>query len=241
MHLVAAQKSSWIREYAEPIWVQAIKEQFDLTAIEPNPNSLPEIEINDDVKDVIEQLKRLDEDISTTLEEKAVHDGLITEYRSWKAELRKLKGVNTSELEKKISTYETNTAVIKASLARLKSTKTAIKKRSSKEVSKELRRIESLKRNNYIKAKLDANKDQFLFKKCAVIVRVYNISNHEFDAPNFGLTLKPILDAGTDSGLLWEDDNNSIIEGGVLFLSGGKSPVKGEYMFEIEVISEWPW
>ena len=76
-----------------------------------------------------------------------------------------------------------------------------------------------------------------LFATCSVRVTVHNISRRTFDAPNFAPTVKAILDGGTDCGILWKDDNNSIITGGVLF-TGGDMKFKDRYVFDIEVEGE---
>lgn len=244
-HIVAAQKSAWIREYAETVWADAVKEQHSVTAIEPNAEDLIKIEVRAEIQDMIDNLKSFDDDIKSKEEEKASHAVLKKNYQEWKKELRSLKKTSkdvteTLNLEQKIADYDKKTAAITADIKRLKAAKASAKQRSSKDIAKELRKIEGSKRRNYISQKLSLNSQNQLFNKCAVIVRVSNITAHEFDAANFYPTVKPILDAATDTGVVWPDDNNSIISGGVLFLSGGKSATK-DYIFEIEIMSEWPW
>lgn len=244
MHIVAAQKSAWIRSYSEQIWAKEAKEQFNITAIEPKPSELKEFPISDEVKTILQDIEEIDKELEEVLTERTIHDGLLPQYKKWKTELRVAKKDNNEslfeELEESIHSYEKKLATLKASAQRLKASKAAIKKRTSKEVSKELRKVEGNKRKDYISKKLELNSHQQLFEECAVIVRVSNITAHKFDAANFYPTVKAILDGATDTGIIWPDDNNDIIKGGVLFLDGGKSEDK-EYKFDIEIISDWAW
>jgi hypothetical protein len=244
-HIVSAQKSSRIRAAAEEIWKQAVLEQHKLIAKEPVLSILPDREIPAEIQDKLNELQEIDNEVKSYEKEKITHDAKTDTYKQWKITLKTLKKEKASQteieaLEDQIHTYERLAAEIQAGLRRTRATRTAAKARSSSEIKKAINKIENAKRRDYIAAKLIANSDQHLFKKCAVIVKVSNITSHDFDSPNFFPSLKPILDAATDTGIIWADDNNNVITGGVLFLPGGKSASK-DYIFEIEIIEEWPW
>lgn len=245
-HIVSAQKSSWIREYAEGIWLQAVEEQFPhIEIIEPDL-SLQEIPMAS--PEVMAAQKEM-EDLATELSEAEAAgkelDALKAKHTQNKAALKQLKKAQaefseTLSLEQEISDYEEAKLANTAAKKRIKATLTKHKKSHGKEIAKELGRIQRAQRKQYINEKIKANKGHLIFDTCAVIVRVHNISQHDFDAPNFYPTVKPILDAATDTGIIWADDNNRIIAGGTLFLFG-EMKKRDEYIFEIEVTSEWPW
>lgn len=242
-YIVSANKSAWIREYSEKIWVDAIKEQFGIIALEPDLNSLPTIEKSEELVAVLDRINKIEDEILET-NEILEHCKKNNKIKEWKKELRVAKKEKnediTTELENKIYDHEQKISVLKAKIKRLKSLKSSVKSKNDKNIKKELRKINNAERKNYIDAKLNLNKNNRLFETCAVIVKISNITNREFDAPNFYPTVKPILDAGTDTGILWEDDNNSIITGGMLFLKGNHQN-RDSYIIEIEVVDEWEW
>lgn len=244
-HIVAAQKSAWIREYAEQVWKDAVKEQHGIVAKEPQAKDLPTFEVSEETQSILDHLEEIDRDLLANANEKALLETLAPTYKATKATLRTLKKdpLKQDEVlkaESEIADYDRRLAEQKAAATRLRATKASVKKRTGKEVARELRKIESAKRRSYIANKLSINSHQQLFKNCAVIIRVNNITDHDFDSPNFYPTVKPILDAATDAAVIWADDNNNVISGGVLFLPGKKSGTK-EYVFEIEIVSSWPW
>lgn len=244
-HIVAAQKSAWIREYAEGVWAEAVKDQHGLVAKEPKQSDLPTYEVSEDTQKVLDHLEELDADLKTNDSERLYLLGLQPTYKEWKATLRAAKKDATRklevlDLEEKIADYDLRSAAQKAGVKRLRATKASVKRLSGKEVAKELRKIEGAKRRSYISHKLALNSNEQLFQTCAVLIRVSNITAHEFDAANFYPTVKPILDGATDSALVWPDDNNSVITGGILFLQGSQKS-KTDYIFEIEIVEEWPW
>lgn len=244
-HIIAAQKSAWLRSFAEPIWSEEIFKQFGIKAIEPKIEDLPKINLTPEAEAIQQHLYTFQQDLEQIEKEEIELKNNLSEHKNNKTLLKNLKKQKTEfekivELEEKINSYDRKTLENKAAKSRLKATISNIKKTQLPSVSKELRKIESLNKKNYIKKKLELNSHQQLFTECAVIVKVHNISSHAYDSPNFYPTIKPILDAGTDTGVLWADDNNSIITGGVLFLPG-EMKSRNEYVMEIDIVDDWPW
>lgn len=247
-HIVAAQKSAWIRQYAGPVWEAAVLEQFGITAIEPTEDQLDKVPVTDEVQKVLDQVKDLEAEILEVTNERKEYEDRADQHKTAKADLRGLKRLKNDpesaskivEKELEIAEYETALDSLKASQKRLKATLQAVKRRHGKEITKELRRVNNAERRNYLAKKLELNSHQQLFTECAVVVTAHNISKHLFDAPNFYPTVKPILDGATDAGVVWEDDNNTVITGGVLFQSG-EHLSRDNYIIEIEVVPVWPW
>lgn len=245
-HILGAQKSSWIRAYAEEIWTDAVREQFpNLEIREPSLNYLPSMDVSPEVMKAQEEMKLLEDELNTLEEEAKILEGKKVQHNENKVRLRAMKKekasfAETLEIEQLISDYDQDKAANMAAKKRVKASLAAHKKTHGKEIAKEIGRIQRAQRKQYITEKIAANADQLLFRHCAVVVRVHNISSHDFDAPNFYPTVKPILDAATDTGIIWPDDNNSIISGGTLFLFGEKKS-RDDYIFDIEISSTWEW
>ena len=71
----------------------------------------------------------------------------------------------------------------------------------------------------------------FMFKVFKVTVTVYGPTARKFDPPNFYPTIKAFVDGLTDSSW-WDDDNfEQLVE--MSFKYGGKSGIKGNYLFEL--------
>ena len=245
-HILGAQKSAWIRSYAEEVWAEAVAEQFpDIAVREPVEKDLPPGEISPEILKAQEDLQALESELLSLEQEGKALDATKEKHTENKALLRKMKKEKASfqdtlELEQVISDYDLAKAANAASKKRVKAALAAHKKSHGKEISKELGKVQRAQRKQYIAKKIELNEDQLLFHNCAVVVRVHNISDHDFDAPNFYPTVKPILDAATDTGIIWPDDNNNIISGGTLFLFGEKKS-REDYIFEIEITSTWEW
>jgi crossover junction endodeoxyribonuclease RusA len=242
--LVGGIKSAWIREYSERVWADAIKDQFGVVALEPKPEDLQVFELSSESKESLKELEELNSKLKDIESERTAHDTKISEYKEWKTQLRQAKKAKKPDeierLESLIHDYDEKLAVLKASKKRTQSTITSKKRLNSKTTDKELRKVNLAKRKDYIKKKIEANAENHIFQQCFVKVWVSNITAHESDAANSFPTLKAILDGGTDTGILWPDDNNTIIRGGVLFLGAKKSTDK-EYKLRVEISSEWDW
>lgn len=244
-HIVASIKSAWIREYSEKVWAEAVQEAFGITAIEPNESDWKILSPSEEIQEHIDSLQKLSDELENAQLEKEQHEKIAETHKEDKKLLRQEKKNDPSsdlvdELDEKISTYNHQSEILKAKVKRAKTTLSVAKKKHSPEIKKELNKVTRSQRKLYIAKKLELNKDKQIFDKCAVIVTVHNITNREFDAANFFPTVKPILDGATDSAIVWEDDNNSIIQGGVIFLPGTNLQ-RDNYVLEIEITSEWAW
>ena len=102
--------------------------------------------------------------------------------------------------------------------------------------SKQESRRSSVDRKAYLEAKAKANllAGRMLFPgKARLTIRCCVPTAHVFEAPNCWPTVKPLQDGGTDSCVLWRDDNNEIIES-TTFVGGGKSD-NGAYVIEFVI------
>jgi len=238
-HIIAAQRSAWIREYSVDVWGEAIREQFNIEAIEPSVEDVGALEYPEEVREIQEKIQSLTDDMNeadSKLKELQSND---SEYKSWKKERTSLKRKaaenfeKLEEIEQKIFEYEEKISSLKALKVRRKASLASFKKSREKDSKKLIRKTESNNKKKYIEAKIKANAFQHIFEKCFVVATVHNITNRDFDSPNFYPSLKPILDAGTDTGVLWEDDNNRIIRS-TTFLPGTNLD-RNNYILDIEI------
>jgi hypothetical protein len=99
---------------------------------------------------------------------------------------------------------------------------------------KQDRRRSNADRKSYIKEKLALNEKRLLFPGIVRFdVRSNVITKHDFDAPNCWPTVKPLQDGGTDTCVLWHDDNNNFIKH-TSFYGGGKVS-KDKYVIDVIV------
>lgn len=244
-HIAAAQKTAWLRNYGEEIFAKAMAEQFSLVAVEPDESKLPEIQIKEDVKEIIEELQEIEKELAQITADKAVHDSKVTQHKENKTLLRSLtkklaKDNDNAELkeeaieiETSIASYERTTLEFKASITRTKTTLAARKKSSGKVVAKEMRRIETTKRKNYIEAKIKANEFQHLFTECHMLVICYNITERSYDPSNWFPSSKGLTDGATSTGIIWSDDDLSTLKS-TTFIGGGKYS-RDEYVIHIYI------
>lgn len=238
-HIIAAQRSAWIRDYSLDVWAQAIEDQFKVTAIEPTEDLINADEYPEEVRDIQGKIKSLTEDMEEADNELKALLASDCDYKIWKKERTALKRKATENsdalelIEEKIFNYEEKIKALKALKARRKSSLASFKRSREKDSKKLIRKTESNNKKKYIEAKIKLNTFQHIFEKCFVVVTVHNITNRDFDSPNFYPTLKPILDAGTDTGVLWEDDNNRIIRS-TTFLPGTNLD-RNNYILDIEI------
>lgn len=235
-YIVSASKSSWIRDYAKDIWDTEIKNQFNITAKEPTIEKLPIDQETQKAIDHIETLKKEVEEANLLFKQ---HNENNEEYKKQK-KLFRLK--NTDEKTRKIAenyifNYEEKLTNLKTLKNRRNVTLRNFKKIQDKEIKKKIRKNTEENKRNYIKEKIKINKFQHIFKTCYVVITVNNITNRDFDSPNYYPTVKPIIDAGTDTGILWEDDNNNIIKS-MIFLAG-KNVDRNNYIIDIDIYEDF--
>lgn len=106
--------------------------------------------------------------------------------------------------------------------------------KTRKAKASEQRKAERERRKRLIRARLDLNRDRRIFQGPVCFhVRVHNISSHYFDSPNAWPTVKPIQDAATNTGIVWDDDNNSCIP--VTTFQGGER-LGHDYVIDVLVV-----
>lgn len=235
---VSSRKSAWLRAHAEEAWLTALSTEWGITPIEPADDSWEKTDKSkltpseQDARDRLDSQQVVMDEVEASLstveeciaEAKTRLAGLkrgSTEYASVMADRRKLedeaKGLRQRKrLESKL-------------LTRCKHRWEAVH-------SKQESRRSSVDRKAYLEAKAKANllAGRMLFPgKARLTIRCCVPTAHVFDAPNCWPTVKPLQDGGTDSCVLWRDDNNEIIES-TTFVGGGKSD-NGAYVIEFVI------
>lgn len=239
-HMVSAAKTAWIRDNTFEIWKDTIHEQLNITAVEPTIETV--IELKEETVETLKTLEELKEKIEEAKAQLKKHESEDSEYKQYKKErgiLLRKKDKDTkkiAELSEKIDEYDKVTNEIKSTIRRRTQTWRNVRNKEMPKVKKDKRSVETQNRRRYIEAKIEANKFQHIFDECFVVIKVHNITNRDFDAPNFYPTVKAIIDAGTDTGVLWEDDNNRIIKS-MIFLPG-KNIDRDNYVFDINIVSD---
>lgn len=237
-HYDSARRSAWIAHNMMPIWEQAIKQQYSITPICPT-----EQQIQDEYNHVCEEKEAK----NTPSEAKNVENvSVLTDrlklleqqFEGWKElnsrQLSRLKRLSKTgrfkpmdkelydRLEQQKSDY----------LERISRQKASIREHSKKQ-GKPKNVASSLEQALY-KTKIVLNVKNRLFNSPVRFhARIHNISNHSYDAPNAYPTIKPLQDAGTRTGILWEDDNNSCIP--MTTFQGGEMLSKNDYIIDIIV------
>lgn len=243
-HIVAAQKSAWLRDYAETVWREAVEAQLGLTALEPPMESYPPLDLPPEAQEYFQELEDLQEEALRLQEEQNSLESLkevqAQRKRDLKVALKEKRLEEAQELEEALGAHERQMQEVKSAKARVKATLASKKRLQGQAMRKEMLKAESARRRGYLQAKLALNRERLPFTTCAVVVRVHNITAREFDAANFSPTLKPLLDAATDTCIIWPDDNNSVLQGGVLFIAGPPK-ARHEYVLTITILPQWPW
>lgn len=235
---VSSRKSAWLRAHAEEAWLTALSTEWGITPIEPADDSWEKTDKSkltpseQDARDRLDSQQVVMDEVEASLstveeciaEAKTRLAGLkrgSTEYASVMADRRKLEDEAKALRQRK----------------RLESKLlTRCKHRWEAVHSKQESRRSSVDRKAYLEAKAKANllAGRMLFPgKARLTIRCCVPTAHVFDAPNCWPTVKPLQDGGTDSCVLWRDDNNEIIES-TTFVGGGKSD-NGAYVIEFVI------
>ena len=233
--IVSRQKSSWLRSMGEQAWAIAVKNEFGVEAIEPvewataSKDLTPSEQktraaydkqagvvaaLEDKIHTIEGSLEALKTVLKTSSRDSTVHREASENKKALEEDLKKAKA--QSRLESKL-------------LTRCKHAfEAAHKKQDARRASAD--------RKSYIAAKMKANAGRLVFPGTVKIAIQSNIvTAHDFDAPNCWPTVKPLQDGGTDSCVLWRDDNNAIIKE-TSFYGGGKAS-KDCYVIEM-IITE---
>lgn len=218
--VVSGLRSSWIVDYSEGIWRQALKAQYGMEPLEPDEKMIQEyldrkpakvIDTTDDDNDCTLQENRLAQ-IEERLKE--FDDNNKTLLASLKRRDKNRKNTLTPDEKKELDSLMSTRADIVDMKKRQQKGITALRQRIRKIRDKNDREALKARRRALIGARKELNKDRKLFPDGTQVrfhARIHNITKHYYDAPNAYPTVKPIEDAGTITGVMWEDDNNACI------------------------------
>ena len=223
---------------APPVWETAIRKQFGITALEPTDWDHPkrhetntEARTREEMEDqtnAVNQASRQVEELTANIA------GLKDELKV----VRKQHG-NVDAIRSERDEAESRLKEAKAGLRSESKLLTRCRNAYRKAVSRNDRRISTADHKAYLKAKAELNKDRMLFPGTVfMMVRSNIITNHDFDAPNCWPILKPLQDGGTDTGILWRDDNNRIIKWTTFY--GGCRASRDFYVLEVKVVELSP-
>lgn len=231
--VVAGIRSSWIVDEMEKTWRAAVKDQFGLEPVEPT---------DEDVRAHMKPAKLKDDS-----EQRADLERMEGRLAALQASLASWDDGNKRELERlkrRKDRSDADTARMDALMAERDGLKERVS-RQSKAVTKARQALrktadrndrESMKawKRARIKARRDLNEDSRLFKgQVRFHVRVHNVTKHLYDAPNAYPTVKPLEDAGTNTGILWLDDNNECIP--LTTFRGGGMLERERYVIDVVV------
>ena len=222
--VLSGMKSARIQAIAEPVWREAVRVQFNgLEALEPDPS----------IMDADGDRPADDGDDPILDKMKMNLDGLVSARKSWDAEnggrLSSLKRHGGEEYEE---LYRRRRHICDE-IASQRHAMTIRRRDRRKDADRESRRRDRERRKRLIRARLDLNRGRRVFgDPVAFHVMVHNISSHFFDSPNAWPTVKPIQDAATNTGIVWDDDNNDCIPV-TTFRGGGR--LGGDYVIDVVV------
>lgn len=204
--MLSGLRSARIQEYAEPVWREAVRSQYHLTALEPEPQDLegdPLPVSDDDSRDELIVRPKMEEALKT----------LIMKRERWdeahsRGMLKALERTDPGMLIR----LKTERRHIAEGIAEQRHALALLSAKARKSKARNARKAERESRKRLIRARLDLNRGRRVFSGPVCFhVRVHNISSHYFDSPNAWPTVKPIQDAATNTGIVWDDDNNSCI------------------------------
>jgi hypothetical protein len=231
--ITSRQKSAWLRAYGEKVWGSAIEHEFGLIALEPSSWNLSSTDYT------LTERKAFDDYDA----QKRIVSSLEDKISQMESSLSALKTENRTiprsaykhvELSGKIRAVEDDLRGVKLQYRLESKILTRYRNMFRKTHEKQDRRRSNADRKSYIKEKLALNEKRLLFPGIVRFdVRSNVITKHDFDAPNCWPTVKPLQDGGTDTCVLWHDDNNNFIKH-TSFYGGGKVS-KDKYVIDVIV------
>lgn len=226
--MLSGLRSARIQEYAEPVWREAVRSQYHLTALEPEAQDLgvdPFPVSDDDSRDELIVRPKMEESLKMLIMKREQWDS--THSRS---ALRALERTDPGMLMR----LRTERRHIAEGIAEQRHALAMLSAKTRKNKARNARKAERESRKRLIRARLDLNRGRRVFSGPVLFhVRVHNISSHYFDSPNAWPTVKPIQDAATNTGIVWDDDNNSCIP--VTTFQGGEQ-LGHDYVIDVLVV-----
>lgn len=191
-------RSKRIQDYAEKVWRAELLKQFHLVPMEPVCDMDQHVDMPVDNERTRVMEHRLDE--------------LRSEREDWD---KKNKSILPSLKKNDPGQYEfliKERLRIRESISRQHKALTLERGRIRKNNRKEGRILQRSADKRLVEERLLLNKDRRLFTSPVRFnIRVHNISKHFFDSCNSWPTIKPLQDAATRTGVIWDDDNNACI------------------------------
>ena len=235
-YMLSALKTAWIVDYAENIWREAMLNQFSMQPLEPDEDMITALMNAKPAKQYDDSQARE----SLELKQSRL-EALQTQFDEWierhgdeHDRLHRKKHKTDDELNE-YNTLHDERMELRERIKRQSKEITAQKAELNKITSKNQREIDKTHRRCLLKARKTLNTDNRLFNEPVRFhVRVHNVTKHLYDAPNAYPTVKPLQDAGTNIGIIWEDDNNTCIP--ITTFHGGGMLEKDNYV--IDVIAE---
>jgi hypothetical protein len=198
---MAGLRSKRIQDYAEKVWRGAVADQFGIEPVEPDRTSISV----DDGYDTPGE-----DSLLSVLEERLA--SLIDKRTAWDNEHSTVfKNAKTHDPDAYVKLQAERKGIAEA-ITRQKHAVSVHKNKTKKDNNKAQRVHERNLDKELVRERLRLNAGNRVFSTPVRFhVRVHNISTHLFDSPNAYPTVKPTEDAGTRTGVLWDDDNNSCI------------------------------
>jgi hypothetical protein len=233
--VIDQQKSHWLRTYANTVWTEALKNQLGIVADEPKREdyiqdyqpSKQEILWKSEYDAQVKKVKEVEDELSTI-------SGMSDDIKAAKRELRK--HPDNEQLSTTIEHYQASLSMAKETVKYERKLLTKVRNEYKKASTKSVNRHANSEHKEYIKAKQALNESKLAFPGHVIMkIRSNIMTDHDFDAPNSWPSVKPIQDGGTDTGILWHDDNNNYIKRTEFY--GGWKASKEAYIIEIIVES----
>lgn len=211
--IMAARRSKWIIHHMAQYWLDAIKNQYNITPLTPSEA---------DINSIIDK-------IMSKRHSKTIPDGFTPIIELAKLRLKQLE---TSLRQAEISNDNNTVEGLKLKIEAQKLTIKSLESECS--ITDFIKADATTVRQARIMAVKQANRNNRLFNQPVRFhVRIHNISKHLYDSPNAWPTIKPLQDAGTNTGILWEDDNNSCVN--LTTFQGAEMLSKDEYVIDVIV------
>lgn len=223
-------KSQWLRAHAEQVWAYALEKQHGIVAVEPDE---VEWRTHDDSNESGDDDGILHQEsiVNGISEEIESLRGMSKDVTRWRREYRR---TSDEAVHVRITDYEDRLSDARERLKYEKKLLTMLRNDKRKTERRDATKRRTVERKAYIAAKMRLNRDKRLFNgPVRMMVRTNMVTDHVFDAPNSWPSVKPIQDGGTDTAILWEDDNNDYIHSTTFY--GGWRTSREYYVIEIIV------
>lgn len=237
--VTSRRKSAWLRSYGERAWAAALEKEYGLVALEPGSWITASTDLTPTearARDALDEQQRIVDALSSDVDNAARRlEGLKANVKKVRGECSRTSAAYT-EVRADADDAEAALKLLRKRM-RLESKLLTRSRNAFKSAhGKQDRRRNSTNRKSYIKARMALNEDRLLFPGTVTLdVRSNIVTAHDFDAPNCWPTVKPLQDGGTDTCILWRDDNNKFIRRTSFY--GGGIVSRDKYAIDMVVSS----